>query len=72
MLIASTVPGIQTISKTVGAHNNNNMQFLYSAVSLPKLAQSALHIIIPGRSVTHIWCDSVRSYMSHYDDAMIM
>ncbi len=32
----------------------NNMQFLYSAFSLPKLAQSALHIITPGRPVTFI------------------
>ncbi len=32
------------------------MQFLYSTFSLPKLAQSALHIIIPGRPVTSITC----------------
>ncbi len=32
------------------------MQFLYSAFSLPKLAQSALHIITPGRPVTSITC----------------
>ncbi len=28
------------------------MQFLYSAFSLPKLAQSALHIITPGSLIT--------------------
>ena len=35
-------------------NNNNNMQFLYSAFSLLNLAQSALHIIAPGRPVTSI------------------
>ncbi len=37
-------------------NDNNNMQFLYSTFSLPKLAQSALHIITPGRPVASITC----------------
>ncbi len=42
-------------------NGNNNMQFLYSASSLPKLAQSALHIIIPGRPDIHHLLNSLGS-----------
>ncbi len=34
------------------------MQFLYSALSLPKLSQSALHIITPGRPVISVTCST--------------
>ncbi len=42
-----------------------NVQFLYSVFSLPKLAQSALHIITRGRPVTSITCSTPWGVYTH-------